>query len=547
MNTSFSQRFRTYVSNHKFLSTFIALVIVVGGYFVVHAATATTPAPTYVLGTAQTGTVIETVTGSGQIATSESVDLNPQVSGTLASIDGTAGQAVTKGQTLFTIQATDAETAVETARENLASAQLDLRSTEDQNALAVNNDTKAVSDAYATLLSSGLQAQPSDTTTAKYQEPSISGNYTLGTEGTITVTTYDSEGGISFSTSGLVSATGLINTATAQPIGSSGLYILFPSAVKSDLTWTIAIPNTESASYISNENAYETAQQNQTEDNDPNGTNAVTLASKQLAITQAENSLASAEQTLAEYDITSPFTGTLATVPVNVGDQVSSGTTLGTVITNQEVATLSLNEVDVSKVQVGQKATLTFDAISGLSLAGTVATIDPVGTVSSGVVDYTVTISLDTQDSRVKSGMTVTAAIQTGVAQDVVTVPASAVKTTNGSSYVLTVPASDTASTASISSPASSAQTITSGATGVTLPTAPVETPVQIGLTDGTTTEITSGLTAGQQIVTKTITASTTATTTKTAATSATSLLGGTGTRAAGGGYGGGRGGAGGL
>jgi RND family efflux transporter MFP subunit len=325
-----------------------------------------------------------------------------------------------------------------------------------------------------------------------------------------------------------VTSTGLTNSTTAQPLGDSGLFVLFPSGIKGGLTWTISIPNKNSSSYISNENAYQTALQNQTEDADPNGTDAVTLLSKQLAITQAQNSLDSAEETLAEYTVTAPFSGTLASVPVNVGDQVSSGTTLGTVITNQEVATLSLNEVDVSKVQVGQKATLTFDAIDGLSLAGTVATVDPVGTVSSGVVNYTITISLDTQDPRVKSGMTVTAAIQTAVAQDVLEVPSGAVKTTDGSSYVLVPPAGTAATT---------------GSTGVSLITAPTEAPVVIGITDGTSTQITSGLTEGEKIVTKTIAASTTATATATKTPTATSLLGGGTTRGVGGGgYGGARG-----
>ena len=62
----------------------------------------------------------------------------------------------------------------------------------------------------------------------------------------------------------------------------------------------------------------------------------------------------------------------VATVPVNVGDTIGTGTTVVTLITNEKIATLSLNEVDAAKVKVGDKVTLTFDAIDGLSLTGIV-------------------------------------------------------------------------------------------------------------------------------------------------------------------------------
>jgi HlyD family secretion protein len=518
----------TYISTHKKTSIFLGIVIILILYLVIHALTKSKAPTAYVLGTATNGTVISTVTGTGQVSNTSTLDINPQVSGTLTSVRVNAGDSVSKGQVLFTIQATDAAQAVQTAQDNLAAAKLDLESTETSINDTTTNDSTAVTNAYNTLLSSGLTAQPADQNTSDYQQPTISGNYLLGKEGTITITTYNSQGGISFQSSGLVSSTGLTNSVTPQPIGNSGLYILFPDKIIGGLTWNIAIPNTGSPNYISNETAYNNAVQTQTEDNDPSGTNAVTLQSKQLAVTEAEDSLESAEQTLAEYTITAPFSGIMATSPEFVGDNVSPSSTLGTLITNEQVVDLSLNEVDVAKITVGDKATLTFDAVSGLTLTGTVQTIDPVGTVSSGVVNYSVTLSLDTQDPRVKSGMSVTADIQAGIAADTLTVPSSAVKTTNGSSYVLTVPKGDT------STPVAASGTTTTGQTGeVTLLTPPVATSVTTGLTDGITTQITSGLTEGQSIVTKTVVAS--ATTTPTAAATAT-----TSTR--GGGFGGGGG-----
>ena len=239
------------------------------------------------------------------------------------------------------------------------------------------------------------------------------------------------------------------------------------------------------------------------------GTDPLDIQSSQLSVTNAQNALQDAKDTLANYSVTAPFSGTLADVDVNVGDPASSATTVATLITTDENLVIPLNEVDVSKVKIGDKATITFDAISGLTLTGKVAAIDTVGTVSSGVVNYSVTISFDAINPQVLPGMTATASIITQVNSDVLTVPASAVKSSAGGSYVLAFPNG----------------TVPTGQTSFVSTTAPEEIPVTVGATDGTNTEIDSGLTEGQEIVTKSVTSTTAAAKTTTA--SAASLLGG--------------------
>ena len=95
-----------------------------------------------------------------------------------------------------------------------------------------------------------------------------------------------------------------------------------------------------------------------------------------------------------------------------------------------------MNEVDVAKIKVGQKTTLTFDAIDGLSIAGEVIDIDAVGTVTQGVVNYNVKIGFDTQDERIKPGMSVSATIIIEVKQDVLLIPNSAIKSAGEAYYV---------------------------------------------------------------------------------------------------------------
>jgi len=141
----------------------------------------------------------------------------------------------------------------------------------------------------------------------------------------------------------------------------------------------------------------------------------------------------------------------------------------------------------VAKIKIGNKATLTFDAIDGLNISGQVAEIDALGTVTQGVVTYNIKIVFDAQDDRVKSGMSVNATIITDVKTDILLAPNAAVKTdTNGGSYVQTL---DSASQ-------------------------PQNVNVQIGLSNDTNTEITSGLNEGDKVVTQIITTGAAAATT---------------------------------
>jgi multidrug efflux pump subunit AcrA (membrane-fusion protein) len=175
-------------------------------------------------------------------------------------------------------------------------------------------------------------------------------------------------------------------------------------------------------------------------------------------------------------------------------------------------------------VQVGDKATLTFDALPNLTIAGTVAEVDPIGTITSGVVSYNEQITFDTEDSSIKTGMSVDASIITKVAADALTVPASAVKTSGTSSYVQVF------------------QTLPPGVTGNTFSSsvAPINVPVTIGITDDINTQILSGLSAGQYVVTATVAGSSAKSPTSSAAPSLFSAVGAGGGARAGGGFTGG-------
>jgi HlyD family secretion protein len=212
-----------------------------------------------------------------------------------------------------------------------------------------------------------------------------------------------------------------------------------------------------------------------------------------LAVQQKQDALSSAQETLADCYVRAPFDGVIAAVNIKKGDSASSGTTVATIISPQSIAEMSLNEVDAAKVKIGQKATMTFDAVEDLTLTGLVAEVDTIGTVSSGVVSYGVTIAFDTQDERVKSGMTTGITIITEAKTDILMIPNSAIKTSgNIISYV--------------EMPDETVDIQTTGTTGVTLGKAPKKQTIEVGSSNDSYTEIISGLSEGDLIIIKTIT-----------------------------------------
>jgi RND family efflux transporter MFP subunit len=230
------------------------------------------------------------------------------------------------------------------------------------------------------------------------------------------------------------------------------------------------------------------------------GPDSFDLKTQQLSIQQKQNALSDAREKLADYSVKAPLSGTIASFSANLNDQASSATAIATIITDQQIAEVSLNEVDVAKIKTGQKTTLTFDAVDGLTITGTVAEIDSIGTVTQGVVSYNVKIAFDTQDDRIKPGMSATANILTDVRPDVLLVPSAAVKTQGNSSYV---------------------QILENGQ--------PKDQTVQIGLSNDTSTEIMSGLNEGDSVVTQTITSTTAGSAATSQQKSGTSLMQGLG------------------
>lgn len=227
------------------------------------------------------------------------------------------------------------------------------------------------------------------------------------------------------------------------------------------------------------------------------GTDVFDLRSAQLSVQQRRNALSDAQLTLSNYSIKAPFDASVASVTTKLGESVSSASTLLTLVAKDRIATIAFNEIDVAKIKLGQKVTLSFDAIEGLTVTGEVADIDMLGTVSQGVVNYNVKIAFDTNDDRIKPGMSVSASIILDVRQNILMIPNAAVKNSSVGSYVEMIP------------------NITSenagGQTGVTSVISPTQHTIEIGLQNDTMTEVSGNIKEGDFVVVRTIVPTTSA------------------------------------
>lgn len=162
-----------------------------------------------------------------------------------------------------------------------------------------------------------------------------------------------------------------------------------------------------------------------------NGPSATDLASAQAKVD-------SAQAVLNQTQILAPFNGTITVLSNKPGDLVNNGTTFARIDDLSSMfVDLSISEVDIAKVKVNQKVTLTFDAIANKTYNGFVHDIDMAGTVSSGTVNYNVTIQITDADNQIMAGMTTSASIVLDSVENVLTVPSRGVRVANNQTYVL--------------------------------------------------------------------------------------------------------------
>ena len=164
--------------------------------------------------------------------------------------------------------------------------------------------------------------------------------------------------------------------------------------------------------------------------------NAAEQSYRSLQAARARVALAS--KSMSDTSVRAPFAGLVAERAVSVGDYVTKGTRVATVVSIDPLRVeLTVPEQAVAHVQVGQQVRLTVDAYPGEEFAAVVRFISPSLRVDQRAL--TVEAVAPNSDGRLKPGLFVTALIRQGSAEPALTVPDTAVETVSGTSRVYVV------------------------------------------------------------------------------------------------------------
>lgn len=528
---------KIYIYKHRTVSTFnkifrgkngrrnvvVVLLFLIAIGFVYYKYFGTTTATTYEYATATVKDIKKTVEGSGKVVSVSELDIQQlQNGGKVTSVNVKPGDYVKKGQVIATLDNRQALIQLQQAKasylkvvngstkEEMAITNQSVLNAKQSYEITKQQQNTAVATAKRTLLNTSISPTPIYDSRIQANSPTVSGSYLCSDE---------EEYNIKFSTYDYVfvtskSFTGQLRLSSVpQALGECGLYLSFDLTKDySNGEWKIALPNKIANSYSSNLNSYNNALQTREQalvnaqtaiTNAELTLNQKTVGAREEDILSAKASLDSAELNYDNTIIRAPFDGQIGSVSAAVGQQTNSQLGVATIITKDKIAEVSLNEIDIVNVKLGQNVELTFDAIPDEKFSGTVSQIDTVGQTTSNVVSFAVKISIPNADERIKSGMSVTSNIIVEEKDEILTVPSSTIKTenTNGETkkYVMVKPAGN--GTSSVSSKT----TIRN-----------IKKYVTTGITNDKDTEILDGISEGDQVVSKTVGATAAAKTTST-------------------------------
>ncbi len=153
-------------------------------------------------------------------------------------------------------------------------------------------------------------------------------------------------------------------------------------------------------------------------------------------IRQAEAQMQQVEAQIEEMEIITPISGIVTATNGNVGEIIDPSVIVISIISDGALQVkVNLSEDNVAGVKVGQSVRITADALQS-EWQGTVAEIDPAGTVINGSVYYKTTIIFNGPIDQARAGMTSDVWIKTGSATGALIVPASAVQKNGSTNFV---------------------------------------------------------------------------------------------------------------
>ncbi len=419
----------------KIIIAALVVVVIGGGGFAVYNnffKTKATASTRYMTEYASTGTLNVTVAGTGTVVSASTKDIIIPNSGIVSGMSIANGTVVKAGQTLGTIEDTTLQNQINSDRAKLTSSQQQVTQATQQKNATLQADQLKLTEAQQKL--SNDQAQ-------------------LNLDNSKTTTNGSSN-------SAQNPAQTLLNDQTA---------------VQND------------------QNSITAAEEAITNDTNSGNNN---IASANASVSQAQATLNTDLASQNNDTITAPISGTIENLTNQNGDSLQSGKTLATImdLTHMQLQ-VPVDELDISKVKVGQTVNITVDDVPGKTYSGTVATVPDQGTTTNNVTDYTVIVNIN-DCTGLKLGMNANVTINVQSKSNVLMVPSEAITTRNGSSFVM-VPASTSSNSGNSNTGNSSNGSSKRGG----FSSAGKLVQVQTGISNQDYVEVTSGLSDGEKVL----------------------------------------------
>jgi HlyD family secretion protein len=155
---------------------------------------------------------------------------------------------------------------------------------------------------------------------------------------------------------------------------------------------------------------------------------AADIAAADAAVKTAEIALQQAKDRLGDYTIVAPFSGVITSLAVKQGEQATPGTAAITLMTTTGfLVRVGFPEVDAARIEPGDSANITFDALPDKPSKGTVESVEPTATTVNGVSTYFARVLLDSIPSTVRVGMNANVKVLTETKKDALVIPLTAV------------------------------------------------------------------------------------------------------------------------
>lgn len=456
----------------------IAILVVVGWWLYISSAASSIP-DSIETGLVETGDVVEVVSETGFVQAMQSVDMAFERGGRVVEIVVQEGSVVQEGDVLVRLDATTAAADLASAVARLEAEQVRLRelvSGADANSLAVTESgvvsaqtalanakknlaevtaqqNQLVANAKKTLLTSDLRAYlvegERENSNDSFLAPVISGTYASEQEGVYRLEVYssDARSGASYRVSGLGTGVHSVSTVSPTPLGAHGLFVQFPSSFAKRTRWEVPIPNTRSATYVTNLNTYnavlesrdvaiaanesavEAAQgavnQGQTQLTQvASSARDEKVAAQEALVRQMQAAAASAQAQYNNMTLIAPFSGVVTSVFTEVGQIVTSGVPAVSLISQgQYELIVSISEVDIAEISVGDEARVHFDAYDDDFFRARVERISPSAKLIDGVRVFEVTLVFDEVSEKIRDGLSADIDITTARREEVISIP----------------------------------------------------------------------------------------------------------------------------